>query len=130
MNELDKLATSPIDLARALIRRPSVTPLDAGALDVSCHVNGERMQKSNTRELIFKPADIIEYASRYFTLNAGDLIFTGTPGGVGVFRKPPIFLKDGDECVVEIEGLGRLTNAVRATRAVDMAQPVSKRARL
>ena len=88
---------------------------DAGSLGLRTWVNGSRMQQSNTRELIFKPADLIAYISKYFTLNPGDLIFTGTPGGVGVFRKPPVFLKDGDEVIVEIEGLGRLTNAVRSS---------------
>ena len=102
---------------------------DACALDCKCFVNGTRMQSSNTRELIFKPIDILVYASSYFTLNPGDLIFTGTPGGVGVFRKPPLFLKDGDECVVEIDGLGSLTNTVRATKGGN-GSPAAKRAKL
>ena len=59
----------------------------------------------------------------------GDLIFTGTPGGVGVFRKPPVFLKHGDETVVEIDGLGRLTNVVTSTTKLDAAH-MCKRAKL
>ena len=53
-------------------------------------LNGAVVQQSNTRELIFKPADIVAFVSRFFTVKPGDLIFTGTPGGVGVFRKPPM----------------------------------------
>lgn len=102
---------------------------DAANLDVRCFVNGERVQSSNTRELIFKPADIIAYASTYFTLMPGDLIFTGTPGGVGVFRKPPVFLKHGDTTVVEIEGLGKLTNVVTSTTRLPASHPC-KRAKL
>ena len=97
---------------------------DAGELGLRTLLNGRRMQESSTAQLIHKPADVIAYASAYFTLNPGDLIFTGTPGGVGVFRKPPLFLKDGDEVVVEIDGLGKLTNTVQST-----SRP-SKRARL
>lgn len=87
---------------------------DACSLGLRTFLNGAVMQASNTRELVFKPDDIIEWASRYFSLTPGDLIFTGTPGGVGVFRKPPLALKDGDEVVVEIDGLGRLHNTVRS----------------
>ena len=87
---------------------------DAGNLRVRTLLNGEQVQNSNTRELIHTPADVIAYASRFFTLKPGDLILTGTPGGVGVFRKPPLFLKDGDVVTCEIEGLGRVTNRVRA----------------
>ena len=74
------------------------------------------MQESTPAELIFKPADIIAYASRFMTLLPGDVILTGTPSGVGCFRKPPIYLKDGDVCIVEIDGIGRLTNTVRADK--------------
>lgn len=87
---------------------------DAGNLGVRTFLNGERVQNSNTRELIHTPADVISYASRYFTLKPGDLILTGTPGGVGVFRKPPLFLKDGDVVTCEIDGLGKVTNKVAA----------------
>ena len=69
------------------------------------------LQDSNTRKLIFRIPQLIAYISSSITLEPGDIIATGTPEGVGVFRKPPIFLKDGD--VVEIEGLGTLKDPVR-----------------
>jgi 2-keto-4-pentenoate hydratase/2-oxohepta-3-ene-1,7-dioic acid hydratase in catechol pathway len=100
---------------------------DAGTLDVRTTLNGETVQSSNTRELIFKPADVVAFCSRFFTLKPGDLIFTGTPGGVGVFRKPPLFLKAGDEVVCTIGGLGSVRNRVQ--RDAD-EQAVPKRARL
>jgi len=120
---------SPIGPA-IVTRDEGAAYVDAGALGLRTFVNGQRLQESNTRELIFKPADVIAYASRYFTLTPGDLIFTGTPGGVGVFRKPPLFLKHGDEVIVEIDGLGRLTNPVASTSVVSGADAPSKRARL
>ncbi len=73
-------------------------------------VNGERLQDSTTAEMIFRVPQLIEFISRAFTLLPGDVIATGTPDGVGVFRSPPIFLKDGDVVTLEIEGLGQLTN--------------------
>ena len=63
---------------------------DAGALPLHTTLNGSTVQQSNTRELIFKPADVVAFVSRFVTVKPGDLIFTGTPGGVGVFRKPPM----------------------------------------
>jgi 2-keto-4-pentenoate hydratase/2-oxohepta-3-ene-1,7-dioic acid hydratase in catechol pathway len=59
-------------------------------------------------------AEIIEYVTRTITLEPGDLIATGTPAGVGVFRKPPLFMKPGDEITIEIDGIGSLTNPVVA----------------
>jgi 2-keto-4-pentenoate hydratase/2-oxohepta-3-ene-1,7-dioic acid hydratase in catechol pathway len=61
-------------------------------------------------------AEIIAYCSRAFTLRPGDVIATGTPGGVGIFRDPPLLLQDGDEVVVEISGVGRLVNHCRTTK--------------
>jgi 2-keto-4-pentenoate hydratase/2-oxohepta-3-ene-1,7-dioic acid hydratase in catechol pathway len=63
--------------------------------------------------MYFSVAQIVSYCSRAFTLDAGDVIATGTPGGVGIFRKPPILLSDGDEVSVEIERIGRLVNTCR-----------------
>ncbi len=83
---------------------------DPHNLSVRCLVNGEARQDSNTKELIFKIPYLIAYLSRGFTLFPGDVITTGTPHGVGAFRKPPVFLKDGDVVTVEVEGLGQLTN--------------------
>ena len=73
-------------------------------------VNGETMQDSNTSELLFKIPHLVSYLSRAFTLLPGDVIITGTPPGVGMGKKPPIFLKHGDVVSVEIDGIGKLTN--------------------
>jgi 2-keto-4-pentenoate hydratase/2-oxohepta-3-ene-1,7-dioic acid hydratase in catechol pathway len=70
------------------------------------------MQNSNTKEFIFPVPVLIAHLSKIMTLEPGDLIFTGTPPGVGSARKPPVWLKDGDDIEVEIEGLGLLRNPV------------------
>jgi 2-keto-4-pentenoate hydratase/2-oxohepta-3-ene-1,7-dioic acid hydratase in catechol pathway len=85
---------------------------DPQALAVRCIVNGEALQDSSTEQMIFSVAEIIAYASQVITLEPGDLIATGTPAGVGVFRDPKVLLQDGDEVSVEIEGLGTLTNPI------------------
>jgi 2-keto-4-pentenoate hydratase/2-oxohepta-3-ene-1,7-dioic acid hydratase in catechol pathway len=72
------------------------------------------MQDSNTRQLIFGVHELISYLSQVFTLESGDLIFTGTPPGVGMARKPPTWLKPGDSVEVEIDHLGTLKNPVVA----------------
>ncbi len=82
-------------------------------LAIRLRLNGETMQDSSTNQMIFSVEEIVEYLSKVFTLSAGDLIFTGTPPGVGFARKPPVFLKDGDVTEVEIERLGVLRNSVR-----------------
>jgi 2-keto-4-pentenoate hydratase/2-oxohepta-3-ene-1,7-dioic acid hydratase in catechol pathway len=74
------------------------------------------MQQSRTSELIFGIDALVAHVSQLVTLEPGDLIFTGTPSGVGVARKPPVFLKSGDVMEVEIEGLGVLRNPVIAER--------------
>jgi 2-keto-4-pentenoate hydratase/2-oxohepta-3-ene-1,7-dioic acid hydratase in catechol pathway len=86
---------------------------DPHQLAVKLRLNGETMQDSNTREFIFTVPQLIAYLSQVVTLDPGDLIFTGTPPGVGVARKPPVFLKAGDVVEVEIEGLGVLRNPVQ-----------------
>lgn len=86
---------------------------DPHELRIQFRLNGKTLQDSNTRELIFRVPELIEFISRSITLEPGDIIATGTPPGVGFARKPPIFLQDGDVCEVEIEGLGVLTNPVR-----------------
>jgi len=85
---------------------------DPQALAIRCIVNGEALQDSSTAQMIFSVAEIIAYTSQIITLEPGDLIATGTPAGVGVFRDPKVLLKDGDEVSVEIEGLGTLTGTV------------------
>lgn len=87
---------------------------DPHALDISIEIGGERLQNSNTRELIFKIPRLIEYVSMAVTLEPGDIISTGTPGGCGFARKPPRFLKPGDEVIVRVQGLGELRNPVVA----------------
>jgi 2-keto-4-pentenoate hydratase/2-oxohepta-3-ene-1,7-dioic acid hydratase in catechol pathway len=87
---------------------------DPQQLAISLTLNGETMQTSNTRELIFGIDRLVSHLSQLITLEPGDVIFTGTPPGVGQARKPPVFLKPGDTVEVQIEGLGVLTNAVRA----------------
>ena len=82
---------------------------DPQDLAISCTVNGRLAQKSSTREMVFGVAELVSFLSRTMTLEPGDVIATGTPPGVGVARTPPWFLQPGDEVVVEIERLGRLT---------------------
>ena len=83
---------------------------DPHALSIHCLVNGEVRQDSNTRHLVFNIWDQIAHLSQAMTLEAGDLVFTGTPGGIGAAMKPMRFLKDGDRVRVEIDGLGALDN--------------------
>jgi 2-keto-4-pentenoate hydratase/2-oxohepta-3-ene-1,7-dioic acid hydratase in catechol pathway len=92
---------------------------DAGGLSVSSRLNSELMQLSSTSNLIFTPADIIKFVTRTMTLEPGDIISTGTPGGVGVFRDPPVFLKDGDTIEVIVDGIGTLSNPVVAQASLE-----------
>jgi 2-keto-4-pentenoate hydratase/2-oxohepta-3-ene-1,7-dioic acid hydratase in catechol pathway len=87
---------------------------DPHVLDIQLRLNGEVMQDSNTSELIFPIDFLISHLSKFVTLIPGDLVFTGTPAGVGAGRTPQVFLKPGDEIEVEIEGLGVLANPVLA----------------
>jgi 2-keto-4-pentenoate hydratase/2-oxohepta-3-ene-1,7-dioic acid hydratase in catechol pathway len=87
---------------------------DAQNLAMRAILNGETMQDSTTANMVFGVAELIAYITRTITLEPGDLIATGTPAGVGVFRDPPVFLRPGDEITIEIEGLGTLTNPVAA----------------
>jgi 2-keto-4-pentenoate hydratase/2-oxohepta-3-ene-1,7-dioic acid hydratase in catechol pathway len=91
---------------------PSEEIEDPQALAIRCILNGETLQDSNTSKMVFSVAEIIAYITRTITLEPGDLIATGTPSGVGIFRDPKILLKAGDEVSVEVEGLGKLTNPV------------------
>lgn len=87
---------------------------DPHQLAISLRLNGQTMQESSTRQLIFGVDQLLEFLSKLITLEPGDLIFTGTPPGVGMARKPPVFLKPGDEVEVAIERLGVLKNPVQA----------------
>ena len=91
------------------------TPDEAGdphSLDLKTWVNGELRQNANTSDLIFNCDQIIEHLSTAFTLEAGDVIVTGTPSGVGLWMNPKSWLKDGDVVRIEIQGLGAIENRV------------------
>ena len=81
---------------------------------IQLRLNGETMQNSSTKEFIFNVPFLLSFLTQVFTLEPGDLIFTGTPPGVGIARKPPVLLKPGDVTEVEIEGIGVLKNPVVA----------------
>lgn len=85
---------------------------DPHNLNVKLTLNGEVMQNSSTKELIFNIPQLLEFLSKVFTLEPGDVVSTGTPPGVGFARKPQVLLKPGDHCIVEVEGLGQLHNPV------------------
>jgi 2-keto-4-pentenoate hydratase/2-oxohepta-3-ene-1,7-dioic acid hydratase in catechol pathway len=87
---------------------------DPQALSIRAILNGQVMQDSSTANMVFGVAELIAFISQAITLEPGDLIATGTPAGVGVFRDPPVLLKPGDEITIEIEGLGALSNPVVA----------------
>jgi 2-keto-4-pentenoate hydratase/2-oxohepta-3-ene-1,7-dioic acid hydratase in catechol pathway len=87
---------------------------DPQKLGIRAVLNGEVMQDSNTSNMIFGVAEIISFISEAITLERNDLILTGTPAGVGIFRKPQVLLQPGDEISIEIERIGALTNPVRA----------------
>jgi 2-keto-4-pentenoate hydratase/2-oxohepta-3-ene-1,7-dioic acid hydratase in catechol pathway len=87
---------------------------DPHSLQIQLRLNGKTMQNSNTKEFIFQVPHVLWYVSQMVTLEPGDLIFTGTPPGVGIARNPQVLLKPGDVCEVEIEKIGVLKNAVVA----------------
>ncbi len=87
-------------------------PPGARGLRIETRLNGQTMQKSSTEQLIFDVATLVSLISAGITLEAGDIIVTGTPSGVGAARKPPVFMKAGDVCEVEIEGIGVLRNSI------------------
>ena len=87
---------------------------DPQMLDLSLRVNGEEKQRSNTSNMIFDVANLIAFLSQGITLLPGDLIATGTPFGVGLGMKPPVYLKDGDVCEAEVQAIGTIRNRIRA----------------
>lgn len=96
---------------------PTLVPdafFEPNSVDIACRVNGDTKQKSNTNQFIFDVDELIEYISAAMTLRPGDIISTGTPGGVGIFRDPPELLEPGDVVDIEIAGIGTLTNPVVA----------------
>jgi 2-keto-4-pentenoate hydratase/2-oxohepta-3-ene-1,7-dioic acid hydratase in catechol pathway len=102
---------------------------DPQDLAIWCTVGDERLQDARTSAMYFGVAEIISYCSMAFTLEPGDVIATGTPGGVGIFRDPPVLLADGDVVTVSIEGIGRLENTCRhevgATAAAELVNGVA-----
>lgn len=97
-------------LGPAVVTRDEVA--DPQTLPIKTRINGTTLQDSNTKEMIFQVKHLVAFISKAITLEPGDVILTGTPDGVGVFRKPPIFLKPGDKLEVEIADFGVLTNSV------------------
>jgi 2-keto-4-pentenoate hydratase/2-oxohepta-3-ene-1,7-dioic acid hydratase in catechol pathway len=91
-------------------------PKGGKGLHIETRLNGKVLQSSSTKNMIFDAKAIIHAASVAMTLEPGDVIFSGTPAGVGFVRKPPVFMKAGDVCEIEIEGLGILRNPVRAEK--------------
>ncbi|HVL37334.1 MAG TPA: fumarylacetoacetate hydrolase family protein [Burkholderiales bacterium] len=81
-------------------------------MTLSCRLNGERMQHATTEQMIFKIPKIIEYVSTWTTLVPGDVLVTGTPGGVGARRNPPVWMKPGDKVEIEIDKVGILENGI------------------
>ncbi|XP_063788108.1 fumarylacetoacetate hydrolase domain-containing protein 2 [Pseudophryne corroboree] len=97
-------------LGPALVTKDSIS--DPHGLGIRCYVNGSIVQSSNTNQMVFKTEALIAWVSKFVTLNPGDVFLTGTPPGVGVFRKPPVYLKAGDWVECEIEELGVIRNKV------------------
>ena len=87
-------------------------PAGAAGLKIQCRLNGTLMQNANTKDMIFDVATLVAACSDGMELVPGDIIITGTPAGVGLARKPPVFMKAGDVCEIEVEGMGILRNAV------------------
>lgn len=104
-------------LGPALVSKAEVS--DPHQLKIRCYLNGELVQDSTTANLIFDIPYLVSFLSRAFTLVPGDIIATGTPGGVGVFRRPPVFLRAGDVVEAEVERLGALRNPIGGPQKED-----------
>jgi 2-keto-4-pentenoate hydratase/2-oxohepta-3-ene-1,7-dioic acid hydratase in catechol pathway len=87
-------------------------PPGAAGLQLRTRLNGQELQNANTRDMIFDVVTLVNVCSEAMTLYAGDIIISGTPAGVGFARKPPVWMKPGDTCEVEVEGLGVLRNRI------------------
>lgn len=85
---------------------------DPSGLEMVLTINGEERQRINTENFVFKVQHLVEFLSNLMTLEPGDIVLTGTPGGVGVARNPQVFLKDGDVVKIEIDRVGILENKV------------------
>lgn len=109
-----KIWQSSTPVGPCLVTSDEFDPSDAV---ISTRINGEAMQEANTGDLVFTPAKLVAYLSAIITLRAGDLVLTGTPGGVGLAREPRVFMKAGDVVEVEVAGIGRLKNRIVAPSA-------------
>lgn len=98
-------------LGPALVTADEIS--DPQQLNISTVLNGQTMQQSNTEDMIYSVAQLISYISQDVTLLPGTVILTGTPSGVGVARKPPLFLSDGDHISINIEKIGQLNNSIK-----------------
>ncbi len=87
-------------------------PAGASGLRIRCRLNGETLQDANTRDMIFDVATLVSVCSEAMALQPGDIIITGTPSGVGLARKPQVWMKAGDVCEIEIDGMGILRNGI------------------
>ena len=87
-------------------------PAGAVGLQLRTRLNGQELQNANTRDMIFDVVTLVNVCSEAMTLYPGDIIISGTPAGVGFARKPPVWMKPGDVCEVEVEGLGVLRNGI------------------
>jgi acylpyruvate hydrolase len=105
-------ATTP--LGPVLVTPDEIDPVSG--VEVICRVNGVERQRGNTKTLVFDSAALLSYISTFTVLRPGDVVLTGTPGGVGMGMQPPTYLADGDVVETEIPGIGTLTNLVRFTR--------------
>ena len=85
---------------------------DPQALEVSCWLNGARMQHGHTADMLFPVKTLVAYVLQFMTLEPGDVITTGTPAGIGAFRQPPLYLQPGDELRLEVTGVGSMTHAI------------------
>lgn len=104
-------ATTPI--GPAVVSPDELDPV--AGVDVICRINGVERQRGNTKTLVFDSASLLAYISTFTVLRPGDIVLTGTPGGVGMGMTPPTYLADGDVVETEIPGIGALTNTVRLT---------------
>lgn len=95
--------------------------IDPANAKLRAYVNGVLMQDGNTSDMIFDVLELLSFCSWNFTLQPGDVILTGTPPGVGAFRKPPIYLRHGDAVDVEIEGIGRLSNTIESIKGASLS---------
>jgi 2-keto-4-pentenoate hydratase/2-oxohepta-3-ene-1,7-dioic acid hydratase in catechol pathway len=93
-----------------LVTRDEIS--DPQTLDVSCWLNGNRMQHANTSDMLFPVAALIAYVSQFMTLEPGDVITTGTPAGIGAFRTPPVYLQPGDTLRFEVGGVGSMEHKI------------------